>query len=66
MKETSTDKVFYTTVQVLDRAAKFLNPYIPGGMDYNKINVWLMYLAFASVGLNFVLAGLVAWLLFHA
>ena len=55
-KTTKTDKVFYATVQVLERAAKILNPYIPGGMDYNKINVWLMYVAFASVALNLILA----------
>jgi hypothetical protein len=56
-----TDEIFYRTVRVLDALAKRLDPFVPGGMDYNKINVWLMYVAFASVGLNIVLIVLLLW-----
>ena len=48
-------------MRVLDALAKRLDPLVPGGMDYNKINVWLMYVAFASVGLNIVLIVLLLW-----
>lgn len=60
---TGVNRVFYKTVYALEAAANWLDPYWPGGMDYNKINVYLMYLAFASAGANVImLAAILAML----
>lgn len=60
MTHTTYNKTFNTCVKVLDATAKALDPFIPGGMDYVKINVLgfciiLPAILIASLGLNAIL-----------
>lgn len=57
MTHTAYNKTFNTCVKALDATAKLLDPLIPGGMDYVKINVigfciLLPAILIASLGLN--------------